>query len=221
MPGFPDPDRLHPITLPDGRPHTGTVMLRVALDHPNIHVGPYTYASETEPPDDAAGWAARIAPWLYPGAPDHLHIGRFGQIASGVRFVTASASHDAHALSTYPFAVFDPDRMRGFTPDIRDTVVGHDVWIGAGAMICPGARVGDGAILGAGSVVRGTVPPYAVVAGNPARPLRMRHGAADIARLSRLRWWNWPRDVLIGAADALMARDIDALEDCAPKTGAG
>lgn len=117
MPRFPDPTRLHPITLPDGTPHEGTINLSVALaDHPNIHAGDYSYYSDPHPPSDVGDWAARLAPYLYAGAPDHLHIGRFCQIAAGVRFITASANHDARALSTFPFAVFDPERMRSFTP---------------------------------------------------------------------------------------------------------
>ena len=57
--------------------------------------------------------------------------------------------------------------------------MGNDVWIGAGATILPGARIGDGVIVGAGAVVGGTVPPYTVVAGNPARVIRLPRPPED------------------------------------------
>ena len=213
---LPDPDALHPIVLPDGTPHAGTVHLSSALDHPNIEVGAFSYASQTDSPDSADGWAARLAPYLYPGAPDRLVIGRYCQIASGTVFVTASANHATRGISTYPFPVFSPDRMRGYAPDARDTVVGHDVWLGMGVMVCPGAQIGSGVIVGAGSVVRGTVPPYAVVQGNPARVVRMRFDERDIARLLELAWWDWPREAVERAIPALEGGDLTELERLRP-----
>ncbi|MEM7490832.1 MAG: CatB-related O-acetyltransferase [Pseudomonadota bacterium] len=206
---LPDPDILHPIRLPDGAPHLGTVHLAVATDHPRIEVGRWTYASAHRPPED---WAAALAPYLYPFSPERLRIGAFCQIADGVRFVTASANHATSGATCFPFAVHDPDRRADFHPDTRDTAVGHDVWIGTGALICPGTRIGDGAVIGAGAVVRGTVPDYAVVTGNPATVVRHRFGTEDVARLKRLAWWDWPRDRIEAAIPALERADLDALE---------
>jgi virginiamycin A acetyltransferase len=70
--------------------------------------------------------------------------------------------------------------------------------------------------VGAGAVVRGRVPDYAVVAGNPARVLRMRFTDTEIATLMRLAWWDWPQARIEAAADALMAGDVSALEAHAP-----
>ncbi len=56
---FPDTQTRHPLVLPDGSPHTGTVFLHAVLDHPRISVGDYTYASTAAPPED---WAARLVP---------------------------------------------------------------------------------------------------------------------------------------------------------------
>lgn len=58
--------------------------------------------------------------------------------------------------------------------ELQPVVIGNDVWIGARVIILPGVHVGDGAVLGAGAVVTKDVPPYGIVAGNPARLIRMR-----------------------------------------------
>ena len=103
-----------------------------------------------------------------------------------------------------------------YQPDRRDTVVGHDVWIGYGAMILPGARIGNGAIIGAGAVVRGTVPAYAVVTGNPGQVIRFRFDPDTIARLQSLAWWDWPPDLIARAEPALLSGDLAALAALAP-----
>lgn len=211
---LPDARRTHPITLPDGSLHRGTVFLNNVIDHPRMEIGDYTYASDFDPPE-AGGWAARLAPYLFDFAQERLRIGRFCQIAHGVRFVGASANHETRALTSFPFTIFSPEEMHGYAPDTRDTVVGHDVWLGYGALVCPGARIGNGVFVGAGAVVRGTVPDYAVVAGNPARIVRMRFGAEEIATLNRIAWWDWPQERIAAARHALEAGDVAALASLA------
>lgn len=212
---LPDPASIHPITLPDGTPHTGTVHLASVLDHPCIEAGAWSYASDFDPPPPD-GWTARLAPYLFPFSQEGLRIGRFCQIAHGVRFITASANHATAGISSFPFMVHDPATMTDAQPDRRDTVIGHDVWLGYGALVLPGARIGNGAIVGAGAVVRGTVPDYAVVTGNPATVVRMRFDAAQVARLNALAWWDWPADLIARARPALEADDLDALAALAP-----
>lgn len=205
-----DPEALYPIVLPDGSAHRGTVHLARVAGHPQVRVGDFTYASDFDPPADD-GWIARLAPYLFPFSKERLTIGRFCQIAHGVRFITASANHDFAGITSYPLAHFDPDPSDVAQPDGRDTEVGNDVWLGHGAMVLPGARIGSGVIVGAGSVVRGRVPDYAIVAGNPARIVRMRFSETEIARLLDIAWWNWPTDRIEAASDALLRQDIDAL----------
>lgn len=199
-----DPDLLHPHRLPDGTPNRSIVHLPRAIAQDNVKIGDFTYANDFDPPDD---WRARLAPYLYPGAPERLIMGRYGAIAHGARFITASANHPMTGISTYPFPIFDPSALslwQGGLADLPDTVIGHDVWIGHGALVLPGARIGHGVIVGAGAVVGGTVPDYAVVAGNPARILRMRYGPDDIARLLDLAWWDWPPEQVRAALPALI-----------------
>lgn len=188
---FLDAAARHPITLPSGDRHLATVHLARVIDHPNIAVGDYTYYTDFEP---VADYAARIAPYIYPGSPERLVIGRFVQIAHGVRFITSSANHPMRGFSTYPFAVFDPETMGAYTEEVAghgDTAVGNDVWLGYGATVLPGVTIGDGAIVGARAVVGSDVPPYAVVAGNPARVIRMRFDADTVAALLEMSWWDW------------------------------
>lgn len=207
-----DAAKPHPMHLPDGQLNTGLVHLNRVIAHPNIEIGDFTYANSFDPPQD---WAQRLAPYLYPGAPERLVIGRFCQIADRVRIITDSANHPMRGLSTYPFAIFDHAKLRHYVDQLdglRDTVIGHDVWIGDGAVILPGARIGSGVIIGAQAVVGGEVPDYAVVAGNPGRVVRRRFDDATIARLMALCWWDWPIDRIEAATSVLASADIDALE---------
>jgi len=210
---LPDATRRHPITLPDGTPHLGTVFLKNVIDHPRFVVGEYTYASDFDPPAD---WAARLAPFLFPFSQEWLTIGKFCQIAHGVRFIGSSANHATEGLTTFPFAVLDPAAMTGYQPDTRDMTIGHDVWLGYGAMVLPGARIGNGVIVGAGAVVRGSIPDYAVVTGNPASVVRMRFPDDVIARLNALAWWDWAPERIARARPALEAGDVAALERLVP-----
>ncbi|NOE27353.1 CatB-related O-acetyltransferase [Ruegeria sp. HKCCD6157] len=206
---LPDAARRYPVTLPDGTEHKGTAFLSQVIDHPRIQVGDYTYASDFDAPED---WANRLAPYLFEFSREKLVLGKFCQIAHGVRFVTASANHATDGITCFPFPVFDPERMLEYQPDARDTLVGNDVWIGYGALIMPGASIGDGAIIGAGSVVRGTIPPYSVVTGNPAEVRRYRFDAGKIERLLALKWWDWPAELIIEAESVLLRGDIENLE---------
>jgi virginiamycin A acetyltransferase len=200
--------------LAEGTPHEGTVFLRAAIDHPRIAVGDYTYASANHPLRD---WAFALAPYLYDFSPERLVIGRFCQIAHGVQFITASANHRHDGFSSFPFAIFDgPSADRPSLPGPGpDTVIGNDVWLGSGATVLPGARIGDGAIVGACAVVSGEVPPYSVVAGNPARVLRRRFDDATIERLCAIRWWDWPIDRILSHEAAICGADLALLESAA------
>ncbi|MEO9864243.1 MAG: CatB-related O-acetyltransferase [Yoonia sp.] len=207
---FPAPETLRPVILPDGTPHAGTVFLAPAVkDHTKFIVGDYTYASAHVPPDD---WAFHLAPYLYDFSPETLQIGKFCQIADGVTFVTSSANHRYDGFSSFPFMIFGggPASMPEPGPD---TVIGNDVWIGQGATILPGATIGNGVIIGAQSVVRGHVPDYAIVAGNPATVVRRRFDDVTIAELLDIAWWDWPIEKVQANEAAIVGADLAALRD--------
>lgn len=212
-----EPTLRHPLAFPDGTVLPNMVYLNQVIDHPNIQIGDFTYANDFDPPAD---WAARLAPYLYPGAPEKLVIGRFCQIAHGVRFITASANHAMDGLTTFPFPVFDPAPIDGYKAGfsgLPDTVIGHDVWIGHGALILPGVQIGSGAIIGAGALVTRNVAPYSIVAGNPARLIRLRFPPESAARLLGLAWWDWPVDRIRAAVPALLQSDLAVLEAMKPQ----
>lgn len=202
----------HPLTNIHGEPHTQTVQLARVIDHPNIEVGDFSYYNDFEPVED---YAARIAPYLYAGAPERLRIGKFCQIAHGVRFL-AAGNHPMDGYSTYPFSMFDHALMEhyaGLFAPRPDTSVGHDVWIGQEAMVLPGVSIGNGSVIGAGAVVARDVPAWSIVVGNPGRVLRRRFPDAVIALLDRLEWWHLPLEEIRALVPVLASGDRARLRD--------
>jgi acetyltransferase-like isoleucine patch superfamily enzyme len=125
-------------------------------------------------------------------------VGSFCSISPEVR-VIGGGEHVTSRASSFPMNTFLFDPAKRTSPDAADTgptVVGNDVWIGMGAIILSGVTIGDGAVVGAGAVVDTSVPPYAVVAGNPARLVRYRFPGDIRDRLLAIRWWDWDDEVI-------------------------
>lgn len=123
----------------------------------------------------------------------HTKIGDFCSVASGVAI--GGGSHDITAVSTSPVFskgrnIFNKNFASAEYDPYKETVIGNDVWIGNRAIILQGVTVGNGAVIGAGSVVTKDVPPYTVVAGNPAREIKKRFDEETIDKLLKLEWWN-------------------------------
>ncbi len=93
------------------------------------------------------------------------------------------------------------------------------MWFGHGATVMPGVRIGHGAIIASGAVVTGDVPDYGIVGGNPARLIRTRYDAADVARLLAVAWWDWPVHHITEHVRTIMAGSIAELEAAAARTG--
>ncbi|MDO8392273.1 MAG: DapH/DapD/GlmU-related protein [Actinomycetota bacterium] len=88
-------------------------------------------------------------------------------------------------------------------------MIGNDVWIGSDAIILSGVAIGDGAVVAAGAVVTKSVPPYSVVAGNPAGVLRLRFDERSIQRLLVVKWWDWDDAKIKQFLPLLLADDIE------------
>lgn len=212
-----DPDTKYPMVMPDGTVIKQVVNLKCVIDHPNIIAGDFSYYHNFEILDD---YAAYLAPYLFPVNPEKLIIGKFCQLAHGVRFITSSVNHYMQGFSTYPFqnfmmtpdtsiedimSMFEQAKLKG------DTVIGNDVWIGMNSLIMPGVNIGNGAIIGAGSIVTRNVPAYAIVGGNPAAEIRHRFNNEIIQALEEICWWNWPPAVISANTEIIIGTDIEKL----------
>ena len=91
--------------------------------------------------------------------------------------------------------------------------IGHDVWIGHGAIILPGRNVGTGAVIAAGAIVTRDVPAYTIVAGNPAKIIRRRFDERTEERLKALGWWNWSHEALRSALPDFRKLGVEAFLD--------
>jgi len=126
-------------------------------------------------------------------------VGAFCSIAGSVTI--GGARHPMEYVSTSPVFLAHRDSVKTkfskhpYRWRVR-TTIGNDVWIGEKALIKAGVTIGHGAVVGMGSIVTKNVEPYAIVAGNPARVVRMRFSKEVMEGLLKLQWWNLPDDEL-------------------------
>jgi virginiamycin A acetyltransferase len=203
---IPDPNTIYPI---EGV--TRTVFLKNIIQSPQIIVGDYTYYDD---PVDVNNFEKNVL-YLFEFMGDRLLIGKFCQIATGVRFIMNGANHAMEGVSTYPFKVFGGDWATRDPMNAKtkgDTVIGHDVWIGNGATIMQGVKIGDGAIIGTNSLITKDVEPYTIVGGNPAREIRKRFDLETTKFLINLQWWNWDVYKITQYIEDISTGNIDALK---------
>ena len=208
------------MTIPDSTklyPRSGdsrTIYLKNAVEGPYIEVGEFTIYNDFV--HDPRDFQNNNVLYHYPVNGDRLTIGKFCSIACGARFLMNSANHAMGSLSTYVFPIFYEEWGHGMKVteawDNRGGIaVGNDVWIGYEAVILSGVTIGDGAIVAARSVVTKDVPPYTVVGGVPARPIRRRFDQDTVDALLELKWWDWPPEKLSGSLRAIKKGDLEAL----------
>ncbi|EBA15719.1 chloramphenicol acetyltransferase, putative [Roseobacter sp. SK209-2-6] len=132
----------------------------------------------------------------------NAEIGKFSNIASAVRI--GATDHPMEKASLHHFHY----RSSSYWDDVSDDVewferraarqsrIGHDTWIGHGALIKPEVTIGHGAVIASGSVVTMDVAPYTIVGGNTARLIRRRFSTAVAEQMMALAWWDWSHDQL-------------------------
>ena len=197
-----------------------TVYLQNVVTDPSIHVGEYTIYDDFE--KDPRDFQRNNVLYHYPECNhDELSIGKFCSIACGAKFIFNAANHTLNSLSTYPFSIMfeewglptDTNSVAQAWDNHGNITIGNDVWVGYEAVIFSGVTIGDGAIIGTRAVVTKDVPPYTIVGGVPARPIRKRFSEDVIARLEELRWWDWDEKKIGRNLAAIQSGRLDQIED--------
>ncbi|NYE08526.1 hypothetical protein F4694_005374 [Bacillus niacini] len=145
---------------------------------------------------------------------NYAEIGKFCSIASHVcinpvqhPMDRVSQHHMTYRKVAYDFANEDDEAL--FNWRRTQTVkIGHDVWVGHGAIIMKGVEIGTGAVVGSGAVVTKNVEPYTIVVGVPGKPIKRRFSKEVADRLLEISWWDWPRKKLEAHFDEF--NDLDA-----------
>jgi acetyltransferase-like isoleucine patch superfamily enzyme len=148
--------------------------------------------------------------WSYRGSERKVTIGSFCSIAPTVEIITGGI-HPVDWVSSYSFRI--QWKMEGAFEDGMpysngDVIIGSDVWLGTGVTILSGVNIGHGSIVAAKSVVTRDVPPYAIVAGVPAKVIGFRFEPDVIDKLLEIAWWEWVDDKIRKAVPLLSSPNI-------------
>lgn len=111
-----------------------------------------------------------------------VNIGNYCSIATSVHI-----GGEEHAFSDFSTSDFLSNQNDAETM----TYIGNDVWIGAQCYIRMGITIGDGAVVGANSFVNKDVPPYAIVAGSPAKIMKYRFDDVTISKIQQSKYWDY------------------------------
>ncbi len=146
----------------------------------------------------------------------YAEIGKFANIAANVRIYAskhpmqrASLHHFTYRSSWYFNGEADDAAFFEWRAD-HGISIGHDTWIGHGAVVMPGVKVGNGAIIGSNAVVTKDVADFAIAVGVPAKPIRQRFPGPIADRLLALGWWDWEHEKLHQALPDFRALEIEA-----------
>jgi acetyltransferase-like isoleucine patch superfamily enzyme len=156
----------------------------------NFRLGAFSYA--------VSGYYSEVSIGRYTSIGEQVQIGRSNHAMTWIStspffylrdrvFLVGDEFADAQAYQAYSA----PPRPHAQSTAFKPVMIGNDVWIGHGTFIRPGVTIGDGAVIGAMAVVTKDVPPYAVVAGNPATLKRIRLNPRTVAAMLHLQWWRF------------------------------
>lgn len=193
-----------------------TIYLKSVITNSKINIGEYTMYNDFV--NDPCDFEKNNVLYHYPVNNDRLIIGKFCSIACGAKFLFTGANHAMNSLSTYPFPIFfeewglDKANVTDAWDNKGDIIIGNDVWIGYEAVILSGVTIGNGAIIGARAVVTKDVPPYTVVGGVPAKPIKKRFSNDVISKLEKICWWDWTIDKIKKNIENIQLGNIRELE---------
>ena len=145
----------------------------------------------------------------------HIYLGKYNSVGRDCTFFL-HANHRTDWVTTSS-QLWGPvtDEIAKMHMDMgHPTCKGHiyvenDVWIGANSTIMSGVKIGNGAVIGANSMVTKDVPPYAIVAGNPAKLIKYRFTEEQIVSLLKIEWWTWPEYKIRDEALDMWSSNID------------
>jgi acetyltransferase-like isoleucine patch superfamily enzyme len=142
----------------------------------------------------------------------HAEIGNYSEIARNVRIGIGQHPTNLLSINSIFYRKKEAIRKDWVRPinfqEYKKTIIGNDVWIGADVVIMGGITIGDGAIVATRSVVTKDVPPYAIVAGVPAKVVKYRFDEEKIATLLKIKWWNLPDELIEEKIEAFTIFDI-------------
>jgi acetyltransferase-like isoleucine patch superfamily enzyme len=145
----------------------------------------------------------------------HIHIGKYTSIGRDCNFfLHANHRPDWITTSSQLWGPVTPEiadmHMKMGHPACKgDIIVGNDVWIGAKSTIMSGVKIGDGSIIGAGSTVTKDVLPYSIVAGNPAKFIKLRFTEEQVESLLEISWWDWTEGRIKSEAMTMWSDNIN------------
>lgn len=139
------------------------------------------------------------------------NLGNFCSISWGVSIGGADHPHSNFStLRESKFEFLDKGVSENTYEDYSlPCIIGNDVLVSTNVIILRNVKIGDGAIIGAGSVVTRDVEPYAIMAGVPARKIKMRFPLEIIEELVKIKWWEWPIDIIREYKELLFSTEID------------
>jgi virginiamycin A acetyltransferase len=204
----PDPATIYPI-----KDYDKLIFLKPFVKASNIIVGDYTYFDDRRHTPEK--FEEYNVLYNYDFNKVKLVIGKFCAIAAETKFIM-TGNHKLDGISTYPFPIFQNGWESAFDlsklPVKGDIIVGNDVWFGYDSLVMGGVKIGHGAIIATRAVVVKDVPPFAIVAGNPAKVVKMRFDEATIKRLLQIAWWDWEIEKINKHLTLICSLDVDRLE---------
>ncbi len=202
------PKRHSPTAMRDGEPivHPSAVLR-------NAKLGRFTEIKERVAFSDSElgdySYVERHAEVIY------ARIGKFCAIAANARI--NALEHPLERVSQHKITYRANEYFLGAKLDSefrarrqgQQVEIGHDAWIGHGAIVKPGVKIGHGAVVAAGAIVTHEVQAYEIVAGVPAKFMRWRFEPKISERIISLAWWDWSHDKLAQAAEDMRLLPVE------------